>query len=99
MIEKANLEKKEKGTYISVPLVPRVETKRGSIKTKLLLDPREILNYSGKRGRYTRFYMRVGTLRDTVTKPIGKAETKVNIVTKVKNKIERKFGVWLVSFT
>ena len=48
--------------------------------------PREILNYSGKRGRYTRFYMRAGTLRDTVTKPIGKAETKVNIVTKVKKR-------------
>ncbi|MCV6629803.1 MAG: hypothetical protein OIF50_08080, partial [Flavobacteriaceae bacterium] len=31
--------------------------------------------------------MRVGTLRDTITKPIGKAETKVNIVTKVKNNV------------
>ena len=30
--------------------------------------------------------MRVGTLRDTITKPIRKAETKVNIVTKIKNK-------------
>ena len=30
--------------------------------------------------------MRVGTLRDTIAKPIGKAETKINIVAKVKNK-------------
>lgn len=40
----------------------------------------------------------MGTLRDTTTKPIEKAKTKVNIVTKKKTK-EPKLGTWLVSFT
>ena len=42
--------------------------------------------------------MSVGTLKDTITKPIENAESKLNIVTKTKTK-ERKLGAWLVSFT
>ena len=84
MIGKANLEKKEKGTYISVPLVPRVEQKtrfnpkRSFYSTR---NPRLLW----QKGTLHSFYAR-GYAKRYNYETNRKAETKVNIVTKVENK-------------
>ena len=85
MIGKANLEKKEKGTYISVPLVPRVEQKTRFSQKRSFYSTRSPKLLWQKGTLHSLFYAR-GNAKRYNYETNRKAETKVNIVTKVKNK-------------